>query len=85
MMKLPQASVEPLSQALTMREAKAENPGEVAEARYQLARALWEASPEQRERATQLAASAREAMPKEGQPELEKWLLSHVVPDAGLR
>ncbi len=84
MLKQPEAAVEPLTHALKVREAS-QNAAEVAAVRYELARALWDAKPEQRGRAAQLAAQAREGMRQDSQPELDKWLLAHVVPDAGLR
>ncbi len=84
MLKRPEAAVEPLTHALKVRESS-QDAAEVAAVRFELARALWEVRPEDRGRATTLAAQARDGTSKERQPEVEKWLLSHTIPDAGIR
>ncbi len=84
MLKQPEAAIEPLSHALKLREPS-QDTAEVAVVRYELARALWEAKPEQREQAVVLAALAREGMTKDRQPDVEKWMVTHALPDAGTR
>ncbi|MBS1151466.1 MAG: serine/threonine kinase family protein [Myxococcaceae bacterium] len=84
MLKQPETALEPLTQALKLRESS-QDEAEIAAVRYELARALWEARPDERVRATELAAQAREGMPKERQPEVETWQLAHNIPDAGTR
>ncbi len=84
MLKQPEAAIEPLSHALKLREPS-QDVAEVAVVRYELARALWEAKPDQREQALGLAALAREGLTKDRQPDVEKWMLAHALPDAGTR
>jgi tetratricopeptide (TPR) repeat protein/predicted Ser/Thr protein kinase len=84
MLKQPQAAVEPLSHALKLRETS-EDATEVAAVRFELARALWDAKPDERERAASLAAQAQSAVPPDRQGEVTKWLAAHVPPDAGVR
>ncbi len=84
MLKQPEAAIEPLSHALKIREPS-QDAAEVAAVRYELARALWDARPDERPRATELAAQAHEGMPKDHQPDVDQWMLAHVIPDAGMR
>ena len=70
--------------ALKLRESS-QDAAEVAAVRYELARALWEARPDERVRASELAEQARDGMPKDRQSEVEKWMATHVIPDAGTR
>ena len=84
MLKQPQAAVEPLSHALKLRETS-EDLAEVAAVRFELARALWDAKPDERERAASLAADALNATPGDRQSEVSKWIAAHPIPDAGVR
>ncbi len=84
LLKQPQAAVEPLSHALKLREAS-EDLAEVAAVRFELARALWDGKPEERERAAFLGGQALATIASERQTEVSKWVVGHVLPDAGVR
>jgi tetratricopeptide (TPR) repeat protein len=73
LMKDADKAVAPLERAVALRE-KADEPGELAIARFELARALWETSPESHERCKTLATQARDASSARMRGEVEKWL-----------
>ncbi len=83
-LKQPAAAIEPLTLALKLREGS-EDLGEVAAVRFELARALWDARPEERAQAAVLAGQALAEMPDNRQAEVSKWILGHTLPDAGSR
>jgi tetratricopeptide (TPR) repeat protein/tRNA A-37 threonylcarbamoyl transferase component Bud32 len=79
MLKAPDKAVAPLERAVALR-LKGEDAPELAAARFELARALWETGPEERERSRQLAAQAREALRGTAQAEVDKWLQGKQAP-----
>jgi tetratricopeptide (TPR) repeat protein/tRNA A-37 threonylcarbamoyl transferase component Bud32 len=81
----PGGALFPLERALSLRTSVGVEPGELAETRIALTRALWDAPAEagrDRARARKLAESAREAYAKEKSPEgldeVDAWLSEHV-------
>jgi tetratricopeptide (TPR) repeat protein/predicted Ser/Thr protein kinase len=82
-LKQPQLAIEPLSRALVLR-SSSEDAAELATVEFELARAIWEAQPTQRQRASELAQKAHSGLPSERQLEVERWLTAHTF-DAGHR
>src|SRR5207302_1048164 len=74
-MKAPEKALAPLERAVALRE-KSDEQAELAEARFELARALWDGTPEAHDRSRQLAAQAREALHGAAQADVDKWLAS---------
>jgi eukaryotic-like serine/threonine-protein kinase len=79
----PRLAIAPLERALSLREALPGNVADVAETRFALARALWDASRE-RARARKLAKDARaeyatalDAQAKSEGQRIDAWLASH--------
>jgi tetratricopeptide (TPR) repeat protein len=64
------------TRALAIRESADVPPSEVAETRYRLARALWDAGGD-RTRARELAILARDASASEARVRVEAWLHAH--------
>jgi tetratricopeptide (TPR) repeat protein/predicted Ser/Thr protein kinase len=76
MMKDAEKAVAPLERAVALRERGDETSELGAIARFELARALWDTSPESHERCKTLATQAREAVSAPMRVEVEKWLAS---------
>jgi hypothetical protein len=78
----PRDAVAPLERALALREKNNGDPNELAESRFALARALWDAN-EDRARARSLAGAAEDAYRAAGGPSAEAladvraWLAKH--------
>ncbi len=72
-LKAAEKAVAPLERAVALRE-KSDDAENLAAARFQLAKALWEAGPEGHERSRQLAEAAREVLRGPDQSDVEKWL-----------
>ncbi len=83
-LRLKQAdkAVAPLERAVALRE-KSEDVSELAAARFELARALWEASPDAHERSRALAEQAHDALGPGLRAELEQWLAAREAAAAG--
>jgi tetratricopeptide (TPR) repeat protein len=75
MLKTAEKAIAPLERAVALRE-RGEDPGELAVARFELARALWDTSPDARERCRTLAVQAREASGPPLRGEVDRWLAS---------
>lgn len=72
-LKAAEKALAPLERAVALRE-KSEDAENLAAARFQLAKALWEAGPEGHERSKQLAEAARDVLRGPDQGDVEKWL-----------
>ncbi|MBL8957153.1 MAG: tetratricopeptide repeat protein [Myxococcaceae bacterium] len=74
-LKAAEKAVAPLERAVALRE-KSDDAENLAAARFQLAKALWEAGPDGRDRSIQLAEAARTVLRGPDQGDVEKWLAS---------
>jgi len=76
----PQKAIAPSERALGMLEKRADDdaPSHLADARYDLARALWDSGGD-KQRARQLAELARTHPGEESRREIEAWLARHVL------
>ncbi|MBK7862322.1 MAG: tetratricopeptide repeat protein [Archangiaceae bacterium] len=73
LLKAADKAVAPLERAVALRE-KSDDAAALAEARFALARALWETGPDARHRSMQLAEAAREALSGAAQADVDRWL-----------
>jgi tetratricopeptide (TPR) repeat protein len=72
-------AVAPLEKAVALRE-KGEDEAELATARFLYARALYDAEPDQKAKALELAAATKDDLPQDEKDALQNWLKTHPSP-----
>jgi tetratricopeptide (TPR) repeat protein/tRNA A-37 threonylcarbamoyl transferase component Bud32 len=75
-MKKIAEAVDALEKTVALRE-RASDGGKLAEARFELARALWETGPDARARALELCQKAKPDLDDKSAAELDQWVAAH--------